>query len=480
MIKNEQPKEINAADLPLAVGRDVKTPRYLQLANQLQALIDSRTLRAGTKLPPSRALALTLGLNRNTVVAAFERLTSLGLIESRGRRGSIVCDVARPSTPSSRPRLRRGNREVRPAANRIDFRMGFADPSPLPLKAWRRACREAGRRLPDADYGDPRGDVGLRTQIAMYLGRTRSMRVDPNQVMITAGSGRAVERIAEVWLRPKDNAAVEEPGYPRAASVFERCGARLVPVPVDEEGINTDFLIAGKRAIRLIHVTPSHQYPLGARLSLARRNSLLQWARQSGALIIENDYDGEFRYGITPLPALGALAGFDHIAYVGTFSKVLSPAIRLGFVVTRIDLVAAMAELVAQARDSVSIVTQRIITWLISSGELEKHVRRVRRNYAARRTTMLQALSDLPHIQSVTGQAAGLHVVVKLRGEARPGTLAARLERHGVVADRVADFQLGRRSDDRVLMAYGHLTESDIVEGVRRFGAAVRGVAPGT
>lgn len=479
MTRNEQPKEIDAADLPLAVSGDGGIPRYLQLANQLQALIAGRTLRAGIKMPSSRELALALGLNRNTVVAAFERLKSFGLIETRGRGGSIVCDLVRHSgPPASTPKLRGGTPEARRSVNGIDFRMGSADPSPLPIKVWRRACREAGRHLPGSDYGDPRGSAALRAQIALYLGRTRSMRVDPDQVMITAGSGRAIERIAEVCLRRRDNVAVEEPGYPRAASIFERFGARLIPVPVDEEGIDTGYLMAAKRRVRLIHVTPSHQYPLGGRLSSARRNALIQWARQNGALIIENDYDGEFRYGAAPLPALGSLAGFDHIAYVGTFSKVLSPAIRLGFLVTRADLVEAMAELVAQARDSVSIMTQQIIAWLISSGELEKHVRRVRRSYAQRREVMLRAVSEIPQIQSVTGQAAGLHVVVRLGAGLRLKALAAQWERHGIVVDRAADFQLGRQSDDRVLMAYGHLTETEILEGVRRFGAAIRAVAP--
>ena len=471
--------EIDAADLPLAVSDDADSPRYLQLADQLQALIDSGTLRAGSKLPPSRELALALGLNRNTVVAAFERLKSFGLIETRGRGGSVVCNLVRQSAPTtSKPRLRGRHPEVPRSASPIDFRMGSADPSPLPLEVWRRACREAGRHLPGGDYGDPRGDAALRAEIALYLGRTRSMRVDPDQVMITAGSGRAIEKIAEVCLRRRDNAVVEEPGYPSAASIFQRSGARLIPVPVDEDGIDTEYLRAAKRPIRLIHVTPSHQYPLGGRLSSARRNALIQWARQRGTLIIENDYDGEFRYGAAPLPALASLAGFDHIAYVGTFSKVLSPAIRLGFVVTRADLIAAMAKLVAESRDSVSIVTQRIIAWLISSGELEKHVRRVRRSYAERRGTMLQALSEIPQIQSVIGQAAGLHVVVRLRAGLRLKKLAEQWARHGIVVDRVADFQLGGQSDDRVLMAYGHLTEADIVEGIRRFGAAVRGLVP--
>lgn len=464
--------------MAFAVGGDAGTPRYLQLANQLQALIDSHTLRAGIKLPPSRELSLTLGLNRNTVVAAFERLRSLGLIESRGRGGSFVCDAVRQThPPASRPNLRLGSRQVHQSATRIDFRMGFADPSPLPIKVWRRACREAGRHLPGSDYGDPRGNAALRAQIAMYLGRTRSMRVAPDQVMITAGSGRAIEKIAEVYLRRRDNAAVEEPGYPRAAGIFERLGARIIPIPVDDEGLDTDYLQAVGRRIRLLHVTPSHQYPLGARLSSARRNSLIRWAQKNGTLIIENDYDGEFRYGTAPLPALNALAGFDHIAYVGTFSKVLSPAIRLGFVVTRADLVEAMAQRVAQARDSVPIITQRIIAWLIGSGEIEKHVRRVRGSYAERRRMMLHALSEIPEVQSVTGQAAGLHVVVRLRAELRLKTLAPQLEHQGIVLDRVADFQRGQRQDERVLMAYGHLPELEIVEGVRRFGAAVRLVA---
>ena len=475
MSRNEQPKEIEAANLPLVLVTDRATPGYIQLANQLQALIESRTLRVGTKLPSSRSVALAFNINRNTVVAAYERLISLGLIETRGRGGSIVCKLSdRSDGPASRSRVSRTTAPARTAAVRIDFRLGSADPSPLPIRVWRRACREAGRHLPGADYGDPKGDAELRAQIAIYLGRTRAMGVHPDQVMITAGSGRAIERIAEVCLRPKDNAAVEEPGYPRAAQIFERFGGRIVPISVDEEGINTDRLIAEKRAISLIHVTPAHQYPLGARLSAVRRNSLIQWARQNRTLIIENDYDGEFRYGAAPLPSLGSLAGFDHIAYIGTFSKVLSPAIRLGFVVARTDLVESMAELVAQARDSVSIVTQRIITWLIKSGELEKHVRRVRRSYSVRRATMLRALGELPQIQSVTGQAAGLHVVAKLRKQIPPKELSARLERRGITIDRVADFQLRQRSDDRILMAYGHLSEADILEGVRRLNAAVR------
>jgi GntR family transcriptional regulator / MocR family aminotransferase len=422
-------------------------------------------------------LALALGVNRNIVVAAFERLASLGLIETRGRAGSIVSELS--PLPARRQGLRSRsqgvNAEMRSVPGRIDFRLGAANPSPFPIEVWRRACREAGRYLPGADYGDPRGDAALRTQIALYLGRTRSMRVDPDQVMITAGSGRAIEKIAEASLRSKDYAAVEDPGYPRAAKVFERFGARLVPISVDEDGMDIARLMAEKRTIRLIHVTPSHQYPLGARLSPSRRNSLIQWAREKEALIIENDYDGEFRYDAAPLPALGSLAGFAQVAYVGTFSKVLSPAIRLGFVVTHADLVEAMAELVEQAHDSVSIVSQRIIAWLIKSGELEKHVRRVKRSYAARRAALLRALGESPHIQCVTGQAAGLHVVAELRAGIPLKKLAARLERQGIALDRVADFQLGHRSDDRVLMAYGHLSEADILEGVRRFDAAVRG-----
>jgi GntR family transcriptional regulator/MocR family aminotransferase len=480
MHQSEQPKPIDASDLPLCLSMDKSIPGYLQLASQLQALIDSNTLPSGTKLPASRRLARVLGVNRNTVVAAFERLSSLGLVETRGRAGTVISELAGPKAVAA---LKRGKlpqlvgaRSIRQPS--IDFRLGLADPTPLPLKVWRRACREAGRQLPSADYGDPAGDSELRAQIALYLGRTRAMRVHPDQVTVTAGARRAIERIAELSLRAGDCVAVEEPGYPGAAEAFRRRGARLVPIPVDEDGLKTDRLTTEKRAIRLIHVTPSHQYPLGARLSAARRHALIRWCREHRALVIENDYDGEFRYGTAPLPALGSIAGFDQIAYVGTFSKVLSPAIRLGFVVAHADLIGAMAALIAQERDSVSIVTQRIVAWLIKSGELERHVRRARKTYSIRRAAMLQALSQIPQIASMSGQAAGLHVVIKLRREIPNKELLPQLEAQGIAVDRVADFESRNRTDDRLLMAYGHLTEADIVDGVRRFAAAIRVAAP--
>lgn len=468
MIRNEQPKSVDAGDLPLRLSIDESIPRYLQLATQLQALIDSNTLRSGTKLPPSRSLARVLGINRNTVVAAFERLSSLGFVETHGRSGTIISELVRPKAVATSkrrdlPGLVR-SRSIRQP--RIDFRLGLADPTPLPLKVWRRACREAGRQMLSADYGDPAGGWELRSQIALYLGRTRAMRVDPDQVVVTAGARRALERIAEVAVRARDYAAVEDPGYLSAAGAFRRRGARLVPIPVDEEGLDTDRLTRDRRGIKLIHVTPSHQYPLGTRLSSARRHALIRWSREHGALVIENDYDGEFRYGAAPLPALGSIAGFDRIAYVGTFSKVLSPAIRLGFVVADADLIGAIAALIAQERDPVSIVTQRIVAWLIKSGELETHIRRARKIYSLRRAAMLQALSRISQIESVSGQAAGLHVVIKLRSEIRCKELLARLETRGIAVDRVADFEFRKRTDDSLLLAYGHLSEADIAAGI--------------
>ena len=505
MTQNRQPKSIDAADLPLSVDAAAATAAYVQLANQLQALIESRALPSGVKLPATRALARALAINRNTVVASFERLASLGWIEAYGRGGTVVSNLSRQIAATSRDRT--GNRAARiaggsgraepvgpgvvasfrgakPSSRRVstsspaspprfDFRLGSADPSPLPIEVWRRACREAGRQLPGAGYGDPTGEIELRTQVALYLGRTRAMRVDPAQVMITAGAGQAIERLAEVILRPKDRAAVEEPGYPRAVRALRRFGASLMAVPVDADGIDTSVLFAQKKTPKVIHLTPSHQYPTGARLSPARRHALIQWAANHDVVIIENDYDGEFRYGTAPLPALGALAGFDHIAYVGTFSKVLSPAIRLGFVVARPNLIGAMSAVVAQTRDAVSVVTQRIVTWLIRSGELERHIRRTRRSYASRRSTMLEALARIPQVEAVIGHAAGLHVVVQVRARTATRNLPTRLQRAGVLVDRVADFQSGAGTDSRLLLAYGHLTEAEIVTGLQVLGAAL-------
>lgn len=466
MHKNKQPKSIDATDLPLSITAANSTPRYLQVAHQLQSLIQSRQLPPRTKLPSTRALARALGLNRNTILAAFAQLMRTGHLETHGRHGTQVSSLAFTSQPktATRPVLR----DVQDS--QIDFRLGRSDPNPLPLSVWRRACREAGRHLPDSGYGDPQGDATLRAQIALYLGRTRAMCVRPEQILITAGAGQAIERIAQVILRPGTYAGLEDPGYPRAAESFRRFGARLVPVPVDDDGLDTGFLFRLKSRPALLHVTPAHQYPLGSRLSSARRYSLIRWARDRGSLIIENDYDGEFRYSSPPLPALAALAGFENIAYVGTFSKVLSPAIRLGFIVAGDQMINALAGLVARMQDSMSIVTQRIMEWMIQSGELERHIRRTRRHYAIRRLTMLRALSQVPGVASVTGQSAGLHVVVELRREIAPQLAHERLRTAGVLVDRVADYQLKGRVDERLLMAYGHLSDMDISRGTQKIG----------
>lgn len=481
MAQTGQPKPIDAADLPLRVSESPGVPAYVQLAQQLEVLITSRILRVGAKLPSTRALANALGVNRNTIVAAFESLSNAGLVETRGRAGTIVSGLSTLSAPATSKRAVAGLgvtarpvTEPRSGTGTIDFRLGPVDPSPLPVEVWRRACREAGRHLPRADYGDPRGEADLRGQIALYLGRTRALRVDPEQVLITAGAGQAIERIAEAVLRRNDYAALEDPGYPRAARAFRRAGAELMPIAVDDDGIDSAMLSAQSPRPRLVHVTPSHQYPLGARLSAARRELLIGWAATYDVLIIENDYDGEFRYGSPPLPSLASLAGLHNVAYVGTFSKVLSPAIRLGFFIGPQNLIEPVMNVVAETRDPVSAITQRIVTWLIRTGELEKHIRRTRRQYAARRATMLQCLSALPSVASVTGQAAGLHVVVSLRDGVARDALLARLRKFKVAVDCVADFCLRERTDDRLLLAYGHLNEQQIVDGVKRLGRSIR------
>lgn len=483
MAKKSQPDVIDATDLPLAISARAEAPGYVQIGRQLKDLIESRTLRVGAKLPSTRALASVLGVNRNTIVAAFEWLTNAGLVEARGRAGTVVSDLSRVATQArvERTSSKRLSAEERAESQRaspgIDFRLGSADPSPLPVEVWRRACREAGRHLPSADYGDPRGDEALRRQVVLYLGRTRGLRAEPRHVLITAGAGQAIERIAEVVLSRGDHAAMEDPGYPRAARAFRRSGARVVPIEVDEEGIDCAQLMSQRTAPRLVHLTPSHQYPLGARLAAERRQQLLQWAHEKGVLIIENDYDGEFRYGSAPLPALAAMASFADVAYVGTFSKVLTPAIRLGFFIARPDIVDAAARIVAQSRDPVSIITQRIVCWLIASGELEKHIRRTRRQYATRRAVALQSLAAVRGIESVSGQAAGLHLVARLREEVSQEKLMVQLAREGVAVDRVSDLRLRPVADPRLLLAYAHLEEQQIRDGVGKLAAAIMSIS---
>ncbi len=397
----------------------------------LRSRIADGTLPTGARTPSTRALAAELGVSRTTVTAVFEQLAAEGfLVTSPGQVARVAGTLAviDPTRSGRRSRAvsplstfgRRVERMVLsavpadPAAD-IDFLYGAIAARDFPALVWRRAYLAALLSPPSRlYYGQAEGDASLRRTLQGYLGRARGLRCDADQIVITNGSQQAIDLCARVLLEPDDAFVFEDPGYLMARRCFEATGARLLPVPVDEHGLDTGRLPRGGKA-RLAYVTPSHQFPLGGTLPIARRLALLHWARRHSAWVIEDDYDGEFRYGQRPIDALQAIDTEGRVIYVGTFSKALSPQMRLGYLVLPPALVPAFRQAKRLTDRHAPTLEQRVLATLIDNGAYERHVRRIRRENERRRAALLDAIARyLPDDIRVQGSAAGLHVVVWL------------------------------------------------------------------
>jgi GntR family transcriptional regulator/MocR family aminotransferase len=453
----------------LAGPGDRATRIYRQL---LDAILDGR-LRPGERLPPTREFARRLGVARNTVSVAYERLTAEGFLVARVGSGTYV--AATPVT-GARPR---GAPEggVRPRARwsslppeepdrpmRYDFRIGVPDGALFPLATWRRLVA-AELRLPAVSgYGEAAGHAGLREAIARHVGVSRSVLAGAEDVIVTQGAQQALDLIGRVLIEPGDVVAVEEPGYPPARWLFASLGARVVGVPVDDEGLDVSALPA---EARLVYVTPSHQFPLGTPMSLARRGALLDWAARCDAVIVEDDYDSEFRFSDRPLEPLYGLDRTGRVGYVGTFSKTLLPGLRLGFLVAPVSLGPALRTAKRLTDRQGDHTVQAALAHFIDSGELSRHIRKATRVYAARHEQITEALhGDLAAWLDPVPSAAGLHVCALLRTKASP--VVDRARALGVAVASLASYYASGPPRAGLVLGYGAIPTEHVAEGMRR------------
>lgn len=383
--------------------------------------------KPGDRLPSSRALAIEWGVSRTTVTAAYGQLIAEGYVLNRpGARAVVARGVA--AAPASNAAAPAGKRALSDFARRLlslpaparfqsyriaDLRYGDLNGADFPMLAWRRALNRASlRRSERLRYSDPQGSAPLRTALQSYLWRARGISCAREQIIVVNGSQQGLDLCARLLLNPGDRFVMEDPGYVLARHAFVASGGVGVPAAVDREGIRTE----GLPAARLAYVTPSHQYPLGSVLSAARRRALLDWAAETGAMIVEDDYDGEYRHGVAPIPPLQASAP-DRVIYLGTVSKTLSPTLRLGYLVVPRDLSPAFAEAKRLTDRHSPLLEQEALAEFLSSGGYERHIRSIRRRNAERRAALLQALAmECGTRLTVTGADAGLHVVAWLNG----------------------------------------------------------------
>ncbi|MEW6632332.1 MAG: PLP-dependent aminotransferase family protein [Pseudomonadota bacterium] len=401
--------------------------------------IHSGAYRPGDRLPSTRVFAAEWGASRTTVTAAYGQLSAEGYLIVRPGARAIVAsglETASAQTPVAitiPPNLSAfahrllalpAPAELQPARV-ADFRYGDLAGADFPVLAWRRASSKAVlQRSERLRYGDPQGSLALRGALQGYLWRARGISCAPDQIVIVNGSQQGLDLCARLLLDPGDPFVIENPGYLLARHAFVAAGGVAVPVAVDDDGLRTDLLPAA----RLAYVTPSHQFPLGGVLSASRRRSLLAWAAGAGAYIVEDDYDGEYRHDIAPIPPLQVL-GQDSVIYVGTLSKTLSPTLRLGYLVVPASLRRAFSEAKRLADRHAPMLEQDTLADLLASGAYERHVRGIRRKNAERRRVLLQALADcLGASVTIAGADTGLHVVAWMNGigaECEPAIIAA-------------------------------------------------------
>ncbi|MDQ0380027.1 MocR-like pyridoxine biosynthesis transcription factor PdxR [Amycolatopsis thermophila] len=461
--------------IELGAGRGRRDAIYRQIR---EAILDGR-LRAGDALPPTRELAQRLVVSRNTVSAAYDRLVAEGFLEARVGSGTFVGAGARRdgAGPGERAAALTASaawddvpRPPRRFAERpeYDFRSGAPDVSLFPFETWRRLMTQQLRRSHHdlLTYGDPQGHAGLRAAIARHIGVSRDVRVAADDVLVTNGSQQAVDLAARVLLEPGDRVAVEEPGYPPPRQLFATLGARPVGVPVDEEGIVVDAIPDG---CRLVYVTPSHQFPLGVPMSMARRLALIEWACRNDAAILEDDYDTEFRYTGRPLEPLRSLDSSGRVLYIGSFSKVLLPGLRLGFLVAPPGLRPALAKAKYLTDWHSASPAQAALAEFMDTGEYARHIRRTRREYAARRDVVRGVVErDFPELRLI-GSSAGLHVSAMSSAPVRPMVLAAR--KAGVRIYALGDFTRPRDALEGLVFGFGAIPRERIERGLRELRA---------
>ncbi len=489
-----------AQDLPLpALTLDVTSsvPLHRQIYFEIRGAILDGRLRPGTRLPASRTLARDLSVSRNTVMSAFDQLNAEGYIAGKVGAGSfvpahlpqeLIASGQRPdalkeqSATGHRAKPSKRAAELLGLARQIEPRVPFAPGLPevdqFPFKEWARLLGKHWRR-PARDLlisTAPGGYPALCHAISGYLATARAVFCRPEQVIITSGSRQALDLAARVLIDPGDPAWIENPGYRPTGSVLSAAGARLVPVPVDDEGLSYTEGRKLEPHPRMICVTPSHQYPLGITMSLRRRLQLLEGAREVGSFVLEDDYDSEYRYAGRPLAALQGLDQDGRVIYLGTFSKVMFPGIRLGYIVVPDHLLDAFLKIRTLIDAYPSSIGQAALASFIEEGYLASHIRRMRPLYAERQQVLIEALGEVTDKLSLSKADAGMHLVARLEDGLDDRLVAQKAKERGIQAPALATYFHGEATLSGLMLGYAGVDETKIREAVGHLAAVISDV----
>jgi GntR family transcriptional regulator/MocR family aminotransferase len=459
-------------------------PLFRQVYTGLRNAILVRAFPPGDRLPSTRDLAEQLGISRTVVLLAYDQLLAEGFVVGRGGSGTYVADCLSEDRPRqlgkpARIKLSRFGEAAsaasgealfpdrRSSRRRINFTFGQSDTTTFPFDSWQKILTRKARevRVSELDYGPAAGLQVLREAICTHLRRSRAVVCDPSQVIVVNGSQQALDLVARVLVEPGDRVAIEDPQYLGTREVLRAAGARLIPVPVDRDGLDTAKL---PKQAGIAFVTPSHHFPTGAILSLPRRLALLEWARRKNAVIVENDYDGEFHYQGRPLESLQGLDTDGRVLYLGTFSRTVFPALRIGYLVVPSTLVSTFTKAKWLNDQHSATLEQQTLAEFIANGMYERHLRRLRRRNAARRKVLLDSIERfLGDRVEVTGDGSGTHIVLWPRKRTSEAEVIADAASRGVGIFGTSYFYLAPNSRSGLMLGYSTMNENEIERGIK-------------
>lgn len=454
-------------------------PLHVKLYHQIKNQILSGKLLPHTKLPSVRHLAAELSVSRNTVEYAYEQLCTEGFIYSKPQSGYYISLLDQEFIPRPRPNPENPNEPALEAEEIYSFDFhpaGLAQDS-FPIKVWRKLLTDCLQENPEQFtlYGNPQGERELRYQIQRYLELFRGVSCDPEQIVISSGLQDSLSMIAPILYADHSNLAIEDPGHWIPRSVFQNYSFLLNPVSVHSDGINLDYLKNTDSTV--VYVTPSHQFPLGYVMPMENRLKLLNWAKTVGGVIIEDDYDSELRYHGKPIPALQGLHPEGNIIYLGSFSKVLSPALRVAYMVLPYRFLSAYSKMFGKFAPTVSLLEQRTLSQFMAQGYWERHLRKMRIIYKRKHDVLIQSIKRYFGTEAnIIGQGAGLHVVLEFTGNFIDETeLIQRARRENVRVIPLADtYQANNHYPARVILGFGRMSPDELEQGIERLSRAWR------
>jgi GntR family transcriptional regulator/MocR family aminotransferase len=479
----------------IAVDRRAAKPLHRQVCDAYKAAIVQGDLSAGQQVPSTRSLSLELGISRIPILDAYAQLLAEGYFETRTGAGTFV-SAALPErraggTPNASDMLRL--RPESPAVSRQSLLLPGRDSPPwthgsgafsvgqlafdhFPMRVWSNlVCRHARRlRVSSLNYGDPMGSRELREAIAAYLRTSRAVHCESSQILVVSGSQQALDLSARVLFDPGSRVWVEEPSYGLMRHALTLAGCKLIPVPVDDKGLDVAAGIRLCRQAKAAYVTPSHQFPLGVTMSASRRLQLLDWAKRAGSWIVEDDYDSEYRYERMPIASLQGLDRSERVVYIGTFSKTLFPALRLGYMVLPPDLVDRFAAVRRVLDIFPAHLNQEVLTDFITQGHFARHIRRTRLLYAERRNALVDAIrSEFGTQLEIVGGEAGMHLVVTLPAGLRDEEISVRAARRKLWLWPLSPSYVGKAARQGFVLGFAGITAAEIPAAVRRLKSAL-------